>query len=655
MNLYVFADLTDSLFVSSGSKRIDILNKLSEQNALSSPKLAMNYASEAILLASNLADTSSMASAYFNLGKGYYFAGFYPESKNAFLQSKELYKLISQPVKSALSAIEAAGKALIMNEFEQANLLYEESIVIFKNEKEITHTVNSLIDYSKSLRASKNEKALEVLDEAMKIQSERMRNNFIKPLIIFEKGNYYFAIEDFENALKNYEEAKKIYTKINDKLKSAECMMSIGSTYKLMGKTDLAKDFYLKTLPIFENQNDREGLRIAYNNLYKIEYESNNFPDAIKYLEKYTEILKEYYSSNIFRTVLQSKLDRETKNREVYEIQSRQQELEKQRVQLQRKAKDLELIADRSKMVSLVAILALLVVIAYFIYKQNLSKKANNLLFDEKNHIITEKSNELEALKKDIDNKNHKIHTGIKLAHQIQNAILPKNTEISKYLTEYFIFNKPKDIISSDFYWFHQSGNEIYLAVADCKLHSFAGAFISIMSSIFHNEIIIDKNEISPSSILKQLNVRFREFVETENCVLSNCNLDLALVKINKSNNTLTYAGAKRPLYFFDNDKLIEIKGDRHSIGESPDSEVKYKEIEMRIQKGMAFYLTSNGFASQTNEKNIKYGSKQLKFFLEKIYSKEMQEQYNLIEQEFNHFKGNESQKDDVTIFGFRI
>ena len=655
LNFVAKADLTDSLYVSTGAKRIDILNKLSEQNALSSPKLALNYANEALLLSKNSSDTMSIAQSLFNLGNAYYFAGFYPESKNAFLKAKDYYKLVSQLNKSALSSVQAADKAMIMNEYEQANLLFEEAIQIFKNEKEIVQTVNTLIEYSKSLRATKNPKTLEILEEAMQLQENRMRNNYIKPMIIYEKGNYFFEIEDYSNAKKHYDEARKLFDKAKDKLKSAECLMSIGTIYHKTKELKLAKEFFIQALEVFEKQKDREGQRIAYDNLYKIEYENNNLSQAIIYLEKYTEILKEYYSSNIYKTVLQSKLDRETKSREAYEIQSRQQAFEKQRIQLAKKAKELEQVANRSKMVSLIVVLLMLVTIAYFIYRQNTLKKINNSNFEVKNSELKELNLQLETLKKELDTKNSKINNGIMFAKHIQKSILPKKHNFDSFFEDYFILHKAKSQISSDFYWFYHSENEVIILLGDSRIHGFTAAFTTIMSSIFNNQVIIENQEKSPAQILTKLNNIFADFEMQENNSLKNNHLEISIISINKKENLLKFASAKRPLYFFDNEKLIEIKGDKHFIGEKSDKNVIFKEIEIRMQKGMEFYLTTNGFTSLIDDNNTKYGSKKFKILLEKIYMEKMDKQMQVLENEIVSFKGNQSQKDDITIFGFRV
>ncbi len=654
-NSLLLADLRDSLFNATGERRLELLNNLSSQHTLGSPREALNYATEAIKLATDLKDTLALAKAYYNLGNSYFFAGYYPESKKSFLQSGTYYLSSNNKTEYANAIVEAAKKATILNQFEEAYKLFDEAIKVFQEQKEILYNVTALIEYSKSLRATKNSKALEVLDEAFKISEERMRDKQIKPLIIFETGNYYFALGEFDLAIKKYSEAKAIYDKMKDRQNSAECLMNIGYAQKELGNNAEAQQKFIQALPMYENPKDREGLRLVYDNLYRIEYENGNYKEAIKYLEKHTEILKEYYSMNVFRAESQKKLERESNNREKYEMQSRQQELEKQRVLLEKKAKEMQLSTERSRLISLAVLLILLVVVAYFLFKQNKIKKKINIMLEEKNLALTEKNIEIENQKKAIQEKNNEILAGIRYASQIQNAILPNDDEAAQLFKEYFIFFKPKDIVSGDFYWFYQTEKDIFITVADCTGHGVPGAFMSLIGTVFQNEIVIEKKETNPANILKLLNNAVRDALKQDENDANQDGMDIAVLRISKNDNKLTFAGAKRPLYYFDNDKLIEIKGDKFSIGGVQLTDVNFTEIEIMLKKDMKFYLTTDGFADQNNSQNKKYNTKQLKLFLEKIHNEKMATQLKMIEDEFNSFKGDEPQRDDVTILGFKI
>ena len=66
---------------------------------------------------------------------------------------------------------------------------------------------------------------------------------------------------------------------------------------------------------------------------------------------------------------------------------------------------------------------------------------------------LAESNNQLEIKNEIIEEKSKDIRDSINYAQRIQQAILPPSEKIDLVLKEYFIFFKPKDVISGDFYW----------------------------------------------------------------------------------------------------------------------------------------------------------------------------------------------------------
>ena len=90
-----------------------------------------------------------------------------------------------------------------------------------------------------------------------------------------------------------------------------------------------------------------------------------------------------------------------------------------------------------------------------------------------------------------IKNKNKDITDSIKYAANIQSALMPSVNLLDKIFDNYFIFSKPKNIISGDFYWVSEKDNKIIVAVADCTGHGVPGALMSMLGITFLNEIKI--------------------------------------------------------------------------------------------------------------------------------------------------------------------
>ncbi|NRA11546.1 MAG: hypothetical protein HRT57_06300 [Crocinitomicaceae bacterium] len=83
---------------------------------------------------------------------------------------------------------------------------------------------------------------------------------------------------------------------------------------------------------------------------------------------------------------------------------------------------------------------------------------------------------------------------------------MSKEGEWQKISDEHFVFFKPKDVVSGDFYWVYNNHNKnlSIWAVAVCTGHGVPGAFMSMLGTGFLNEIVIE-NETYPGTILDML------------------------------------------------------------------------------------------------------------------------------------------------------
>jgi serine phosphatase RsbU (regulator of sigma subunit) len=74
------------------------------------------------------------------------------------------------------------------------------------------------------------------------------------------------------------------------------------------------------------------------------------------------------------------------------------------------------------------------------------------------------------------------------------------------------------------------------------------------------------------------------------------------------------------------------------------------------VSRGDTVYIFSDGFSSQFGGPDgTKYKSSNLKKLLSEIYYRPMVEQRNILENEFEKWKGSHDQVDDITIIGVRI
>ncbi len=285
-----------------------------------------------------------------------------------------------------------------------------------------------------------------------------------------------------------------------------------------------------------------------------------------------------------------------------------------------------------------------------FINRYRIKKKANDILQVQKN-IITQTNKELIK-------RNNLIQESIDYAAIIQQSILHNELVLSKNLNDFFVINNPKEAVGGDFYWVHTSEvtNNIYIAVADCTGHGVPGSLMTLLCNNVFNQIIDKEPDITVSNFLSIANKKIYNSFNTDKTSQKSTNgMNVLLVCINKTNNTLTYAGAKNALLITKmSNGVQELKVDLYSIGYLP--EFTFTEYTTVLNKDDVLYLTTDGFADQVGGlENKKFLKLNLIKHLKAIYHLPMAQQKIELRNTFINWKGANEQKDDVCLLAVKI
>jgi serine phosphatase RsbU (regulator of sigma subunit) len=295
--------------------------------------------------------------------------------------------------------------------------------------------------------------------------------------------------------------------------------------------------------------------------------------------------------------------------------------------------------------VLLVAVaLYLITMIVWFREKQ--LKKEKHIL-EEK---VKERTSEIEAQKEEIT-------SSIEYASRIQLAMLPEKDHFSELFPDHFIFFKPRDIVSGDFYWIGENDNHIFLTVADCTGHGVPGAFMSTLGVASLNEIITNKMHLHANTVLNLLREKIKiSLHQTGKEGEAADGMDVSFCILHKNRRSLEFSGAFNPLIIIQKGVIKEYKGDRMPIGIYRGEKESFTNYEINVSSGDTVYLFSDGMTDQFGGPyGAKYKRATLKKLLWEINSKPMDEQKKAIEDEFTRWKGNGEQIDDITIIGVRI
>lgn len=315
-----------------------------------------------------------------------------------------------------------------------------------------------------------------------------------------------------------------------------------------------------------------------------------------------------------------------------------------------------------------------LLVFTVLIFSVFLIRNRYSLTYKEiKSRLELEKSKSVIQYQKDeVEEVNREMTSSMRYARRIQDSLLPPLETLDNLFDKnYFIYYKPKDIVSGDFYWaasVKTSGEgQIGLslaAVVDCTGHGVPGAFLSIVGSDFLKQSLKEPTVNTVAEALDYLNQKvianLNQNSNTESRVRDG--MDIALIAIDYDRHLLYYSGANNPAYIFrpsphpQEPELHVLTPTKQAIGAVVETVQHYHQHQFDFQKGDIVYLFSDGFPDQFGgDKNKKYNYKRFKEFLGSICQLPMGEQRKMLEKEFEQWRGNNEQTDDVCIMGIKF
>jgi PAS domain S-box-containing protein len=282
--------------------------------------------------------------------------------------------------------------------------------------------------------------------------------------------------------------------------------------------------------------------------------------------------------------------------------------------------------------------------------------------FDESNKlesvlVVSHDITERKMIELEIQNKNKKITESINYAKRIQNAILPNNRVINRALPDSFILYKPRDVVSGDFPWFVQMKDEIFIAAVDCTGHGVPGALLSLIGYFLLNDIVRSRKVTEPGKILDMLDEGVTTTLRQDEDATTKDGMDIALCKINLSKREVEYAGAHRPLYIMKNGEMNEVKGNKFPIGGGIfKNQTNFTNTKIKLDKGDSIYFSSDGFPDQFGgDEGRKFGPRRVREIVEQVHMQPMAEAMKIFDKEWEAWRGNTKQTDDVLLIGIKF
>ncbi|MBC8008511.1 MAG: ammonium transporter [Burkholderiales bacterium] len=287
-------------------------------------------------------------------------------------------------------------------------------------------------------------------------------------------------------------------------------------------------------------------------------------------------------------------------------------------------------------------------------YNEVIAKVADEMQLRE---VIADR---LRAERETTEAANRKLVSSIEYARRIQHAILPDLHARDALFGHHFVFYRPRDVVSGDFFWGHREGEVRFAAVVDCTGHGVPGAFMSLIAHALLHRIVAEENIHDPAAILARLHIRVREALRQEQPGNENQDgMDVALVRIDPDR--VVFAGARRPLFWTTPPRSAntlpefgEIKGTRASLGggRHEKSVLFFADHTLPRSPGLRLYLSTDGFADQPNHLRRPFDTGPLRTLLQESAALPPRVQLAALEHALDTHRGGADQRDDITVLG---
>jgi serine phosphatase RsbU (regulator of sigma subunit) len=504
-------------------------------------------------------------------------------------------------------------------------------------------------------------------------------------------GAAYYYQGQLIKSQQNYEKELIIIQNGTSVKNIIKTLYNIAVLYQHSGKTDKAEKYFLMALDKSkEIQSDDLTLKI-YRALYTMSKEDGATSEAFNYLEQYVSLKDTKFNQtkenvSILRKNYQDESDLLPENTDKFTITDSILTLSDEKkltlTDSQKKARQTELKylekivseklnqqqgeinetrvilknaeTERKNMQTIMSVIISILTLAggiwvYFLYRQK--RHSHEILMMQKNQI--------KAQTKVLREKNTQIIDSINYARRIQDSILMPESEIQKYLPDAFIFYKPKEIISGDFYWFSKVDDKLILAAIDCTGHGVPGAFMSMVGNMLLNEIVNEHRITKPDEILKLLHKGVVSALSTKNEAKAEDGMDMSLCTIDPKQKRFQFAGAKNHLYVIQGDKLKVLKAGSFSIGGRPlreDVNIEFTSYDFMYDDKTSIYMMSDGYMDQFGGlEDTKFNSTRFKEMLLENRALSMNMQKEVISKTLNEWKGNKDQVDDILVLGVKL
>ncbi len=480
-------------------------------------------------------------------------------------------------------------------------------------------------------------KALEYYFKSLKIHEDIFDKKGIAT-VLYNIGLVYKIQDDFIKAFNYFDKSLKIQEEIGNKRGITNSLTSIGEIYLKQKNYSKALTYCSKSMRIAEELAFPENIRNTANQLSFIYKAKNDYKNALVNYELFIKMRDSISNQETKKASIKNQLKYEYDKKALADSIQLADTKKLNKTQLAESVAKLK--QQKIQRFALLAGLALVLGFLAYTYKRYRFSNKQKLLIEEQ--------------KKVVDQSQKKILDSINYAKKIQNSLLPNSIILQNYFSDLFLLYKPKDIVSGDFYWLHETPSQILFALGDATGHGVPGALTSILCQNSLDAACRELTDLQPNKILKNADTYLKQKTSKQ----INANVDgmaVSLIGYNKTSKILKFSSANQCIYILRNNEVIELKSTTFSVG-SLNAAIELKEENMQLQTNDMIYFISDGFPDQKGgplKRRLTTGN--VKKMLLSNAQKPCNVQKDNLNTEFEVWRQKFEQIDDVSVLGFRV
>ncbi|MES2763604.1 MAG: tetratricopeptide repeat protein [Bacteroidota bacterium] len=407
---------------------------------------------------------------------------------------------------------------------------------------------------------------------------------------------------------------------------------NLGELYLTAGNYKKALEYFSYSRKLYIKTNNPDNLENLYGNLSVYYDRTGDIKTAFRYSDSLIHLKDSLYGSKLDNSIAEMQTIYDVEKKDL-QLLANQKEIEKEK-------------AQRNFIISALLFFVVLFIIAIWAFNQ---KRKTSRLLETKNSELENANHEISYQKEQLSEKQKEIVDSINYAKKIQTALLASEEMLLDNSIKHFILFKPKDIVSGDFTWATKNDNLLYLACCDSTGHGVPGAFMSLLNIGFLSEAVKERHINEPGEIFNYVRDRLIETIGKDE---QQDGFDGILLCIDLSTNIIKYAAANNAPMIVRNKELIHLKCNKMPVGKGIRTD-SFETFTLDRREKDHLYMFTDGYPDQFGgPKGKKFKYKQLEDLLIQNSALDLNSQKERLDGQFEGWKGNLEQVDDVCVIG---